>query len=67
MTINIYAIVESGTVANVILWDGNTETWSPPSGTTANLLPQGSPVCPGYTFDGTNYTAPAAVSQTQPA
>jgi hypothetical protein len=55
---NRYAIVENGVVTNVILWDGEAE-WSPESG-TANPLPDGSPVAPGYTFDGTKYTEPSA-------
>jgi len=53
---NRYAIVENGVVSNVVLWDGETE-WKPESG-TANLLPNNSPVAPGYTFDGTTYIAP---------
>ncbi|REG57758.1 hypothetical protein B0G80_0392 [Paraburkholderia sp. BL6669N2] len=54
-----YAIVENGIVVNVILWDGNPE-WSPPEGTIANLLPSGSSVSTGFTFDGTNYAAPTS-------
>lgn len=30
----MYAIVESGVVVNVVVWDGNSE-WQPPVGTTA--------------------------------
>lgn len=63
MTINRYAIVENGMVTNVILWDGNTETWQPPMGSTANLLPNDSPVGPGWTFDGTDYAGPPILNQ----
>lgn len=31
----MYAVVENGVVVNIVLWDGNTETWQPPTGTTA--------------------------------
>ena len=58
MSIDRYAIIENGIVANVVVWDGNTETWQPPTGSTANLLPDDSPVSVGFTFDGTNYAAP---------
>lgn len=32
-----YAVIdkETGRCVNVVLWDGNTDTWSPPKGTTA--------------------------------
>lgn len=30
MTAQIYLIVEANVVTNTVLWDGNTETWSPP-------------------------------------
>lgn len=53
-----YAIVENGVVTNVILWDGDSSIWQPPAGAIANLLPNGSPVGPDYTFDGEKYLAP---------
>ena len=31
MTTQNYLIIESNTVTNVVLWDGNTETWTPPA------------------------------------
>lgn len=58
MTINQYAVVENGVVSNVVLWDGNEETWSPPVGSTVNLIPEGIEAGIGYTFNGTNYAAP---------
>lgn len=59
MSISTYAVVESGAVTNVVVWDGISD-WEPPQGSTANLLPIGAPVSIGYAFDGTNYTAPPA-------
>jgi len=29
-----YAIVESNKVTNIVEWDGDTETWTPPTGST---------------------------------
>ena len=51
-----YAIIENGVVGNVALWDGATE-WADAAG--AIPLPEDSPVGPGYTYDGTAFTAPA--------
>jgi hypothetical protein len=34
-----YALVENGIVINVIVWDGNTETWSPPDEVNAVAIP----------------------------
>lgn len=56
----VYAIVENGVVINTVVWDGNAATWSPPDGTTAQPLSDGSPVCVGYAWNGSTYTAPAA-------
>lgn len=56
--IQTYAIIEDSVVTNTVLWDGDITAWQPPAGSTANLLPSGSPVGVGYTFDGTLYTAP---------
>ncbi|WP_082716456.1 hypothetical protein [Burkholderia sp. BDU5] len=59
MTTTGYAIVENGVVTNVVVWDGNTESWQPPEGTTANVLPPDSPVGVGWTTaDGANYMPP---------
>ena len=56
--INTYAVVESGVVTNIVAWDGVSD-WTPPQGSTANLIPDGLQVGIGYSFDGANYTAPA--------
>ncbi|WP_155631564.1 hypothetical protein [Burkholderia stagnalis] len=63
MTIANYAIVENGVVTNVIVWDGDAESWHPPEGSTAILLPSESPIGVDWTtVDGVNYTPPAQPS-----
>jgi len=32
MTIQNYLIIESNVVTNIVLWDGNPDTWQPPAG-----------------------------------
>jgi hypothetical protein len=32
MTIQNYLIIENNIVSNIVVWDGNTITWSPPIG-----------------------------------
>jgi hypothetical protein len=34
MTTQNYLIVESNVVTNICVWDGNTQTWTPPSDAT---------------------------------
>jgi len=34
MTTQNYLIIENNVVSNVCVWDGNTETWTPPSNAT---------------------------------
>jgi hypothetical protein len=53
----IYAIIENGTVINVVEWDG-VSNWSPPSGATALLPPDGTQFGVGYTYDGQQFVAP---------
>lgn len=53
-----YAIIESGLVTNVVLWDGTTECDAIPAGSI--LLDDDAPVGPGYTFEGTSFAAPPA-------
>lgn len=62
-----YALVKDGTVENVILWDGvpyapatdeaPATGWNPPDGYTALPLEDDSSVGPGWTYDGTTFTA----------
>lgn len=51
-----YAIIRDGVVENVVEWDGES-TWTPPDGTTLQPL-NGSPAGPGWSFDGSEFTAP---------
>ena len=32
MTTQSYLIIESGVVTNIVMWDGSTATWTPPTG-----------------------------------
>jgi len=59
-----YLLIENGVVINAIVWDGNTEEWEPPNGITAAPLPQGSSAWIGWSYDGQNFTAPAAPAPT---
>jgi hypothetical protein len=45
---------------NVILWDGDTETWQAGEGQTAEVIPDDSTVSVGWTYDGAKFVAPAA-------
>lgn len=56
MVTSNYAIVENGTVTNVVVWDGNTEDWQPPSG--AQAVPATGDAVIGATYDGAKFTPP---------
>ncbi|WP_372438637.1 hypothetical protein [Pandoraea sputorum] len=51
-----FAIVEGGVVVNVVLWDGEAECNEIPF--DAVELPLDSPIGPGCTFDGKEFSAP---------
>jgi len=53
---NRYAIVSSGIVINLIQWDGDSE-WAPPAGSEAVLIPAGTFVDIGYTWNGSTFAA----------
>lgn len=53
-----WAMIVNGVVTGVILWDGDLTNFQIPEGTTAINLPDDSPVGPGYTYDGTTFSAP---------
>jgi hypothetical protein len=39
MDTNTYAVIDgTGTVINLIVWDGNTTNWQPPEGCTTELV-----------------------------
>lgn len=46
-----YAIVCDGIVENIVLWDGDTDTWQPDAGCEMVRL-NGQAVNPGDTYDG---------------
>jgi hypothetical protein len=56
-----WALINSGTVDSVILWDGNLKTYNPPFDHVE--LPQDSTVGPGWTYDGTAFSAPVDLSE----
>lgn len=49
-----WCIVRNGTVENVVLWDGDTKTWSPPEGT--DVVPAEGGVGVGDLWDGQAFT-----------
>ena len=55
-----YAVIQDGSVVNVIVWDGNTDTWSPPEGSAAVRVPDGLGVSVGWTYDESTFIAPPA-------
>ena len=54
-----YAIVESNKVTNIVEWDGDTETWTPPTGATMvaiGVTDYGVDI--GQDYDGTKVVVP---------
>ncbi len=64
---NEYLIVDgTGTVENVVVWDGDTGTWTPPAGTTAYPYPGGAVGVGWVTPDnGATWTMGPALLATQ--
>jgi hypothetical protein len=56
--VEAWAMILTDIVENVILWDGDTNTWQPPEGYLMEPVPEGSGVGPGWGWDGTNFVAP---------
>jgi hypothetical protein len=52
-----YALIESGVVVNVIVWD--LSPYPLTDGQTLVLIPEGSGAWIGWTYDGTNFIAPS--------
>ncbi|WP_321905112.1 hypothetical protein [Paraburkholderia tropica] len=65
MTINNYALLSSSEVVeNIVVWDGNTETWQPPAGTTAIEVTEATgPAYIGGTYANGVFSPPADTSQ----
>lgn len=64
--VNDYALVNDATliVENVIVWDGNSTTFTPESGLTAYILDANHICAPGYTKNGSVYE-PSSVASTE--
>jgi hypothetical protein len=56
--VETWAMILIDIVENIILWDGDTNTWQPPEGYLMEPVPEGSGVGPGWGWDGTNFVAP---------
>jgi len=58
--LNKWAIVRQSdnVVVNVCIWDGNTDTWSPPDGCFVISL-EDKVAGPGWIWDGTSFSDPA--------
>lgn len=57
---NTYAIVSNGVVTNIILWDGNTKNWQPPTGSQAIQVSAESVMGIGSTYSNGIFSAPPA-------
>lgn len=56
-----YAVVCDGTVENVVMWDGDTDTWQPAEG--CEMVPlNGQTVSPGDLYNGGTFAPGAAAS-----
>lgn len=58
-----YAIVESGVVVNIVIWDGVAE-WSPNPGQSAVEIKDGDEVGIGYSFIDGEFVAPVLPAPT---
>jgi len=47
-----YAIIENQTITNTVVWDGDTNKWSPPDGSIAVLLDTPSSIGIGDSYIG---------------
>jgi hypothetical protein len=54
-----YAMVQDASkiVVNIVGWDGNVETWTPPEGHTM-VLDEPPSAGVGYTYDGEKFVPP---------
>lgn len=55
---NNYAVVESGMVTNIVIWDGKLEAWTPPELAEAVPIPEGIPVSIGWRLSGDKFIQP---------
>ena len=52
-----YATVKSGMVTNIILWDGNEDSWPPPEEVTMVVVPESVRVDIGDQYDGEKFVS----------
>lgn len=53
-----WALVVGGVVENVIIWDGDTSRWQPPSGSEVIAIAEGQACSIGWTYDGNTFAEP---------
>jgi len=58
-----YAIVKGTNVENLTEWDGDTNSWSPPTGTTAVALGD-NPCGVGWTYADNKFSSPSSTLST---
>lgn len=61
---SVYAVIENGVVANLIVWDGKA-SWSAPVSAVTIQVPTGSVAGIGSTYSGGAFSAPPAPSLIQ--
>jgi hypothetical protein len=66
MTASTYALVQNGTVVNLILWDGDADTWQAPEEQIAVLVPPDVPAAIGWVYADGVLSAPAVAPPPPP-
>lgn len=61
IVMNTYALIENGTVVNMIVWDGNAKTWQPPTGQEVVQSANGAAI--GGTYANGVFTPSVAASK----
>lgn len=61
-----YAILRDGIVENITEWDGDTATWTPPDGTTAEKFPEGA-ISIGWLWNDGSPVDPLPAPEPEPA
>lgn len=59
MDVSIYAVIDAGSVVNMVLWDGQTQ-FDPGEGLSLIKVPAGTDVDIGWTWSGSSFAAPVA-------
>jgi hypothetical protein len=59
-----YAIIKDGEVENIVVWDGDTDTWPIPDGYQAVQIEDGAEVGIGYTYADGKFSAPLPPQRT---